>query len=753
MADHWYDADWYDDEDAGSHFMVGGAGRYGGADPRHQNAPEHLAASSAMLSSSKVPPYWAPDLEKRGYPFRIWVQDIGVWAASTELGVQVQGGAVVQRLGGVARDFCREIPLGVLRDGRQEFDATSGLQVDVTGLQFLLRGLQRRFGEEELDASIQAAVELLTFRRLDGETIDNVLGRYELVRNRSDSIAGMTLGEGVLAWLLLTHLNISKRDWPVLLAPTGGALPRDAAQYRNLQQQIRRQAHLLERTHSGPRTLEEGWRTPAFSGSRSQGGYFADGGAYTDDVWTDAPSYAAGWTDDDDYGYDFSGGSFAAGWADDGYGDTDTEPEDGQEMTEEEWSHFVGDMSDTTVESLRQEYLFARRRFRAAAERPARRFRKGKGKGRAKGGGKRSKNPFSTGRAYSVDPFGPSSLAGGKGKNKGKKGKGDGRNPIGQDGQVMRCHECGSPSHLIRECPLKKGKGKAKNSFNAAWHSSPTQLSADSFAGTPADAGHSPQFAGPMSGTTSWFVGESPQADETDGHVTLDMRSLSASIAQLSFPQPARPARAEPDRTTIWSSPLPGPARAVSHWAWWQDGENAAAMDCFHVRMAERNGEALLIDPGSPDNLMGEAWSRRQSALATRAGYPPAGYTEIDPFKVGGVGKEAQTCHRRAHHHICLEEGETGTFTGPELPNSQVPALLGLRSLDAMRCLLDVPNRKLYKVGPGGYQIRLSPGSTVYQLERGNAGHLMLPCSEFQQPVSRTKPPTHLLSASASSSS
>ena len=145
--------------------------------------------------------------------------------------------------------------------------------MQVTGLQFLLRGLERRFGEEELDSAIQAAVELLTFRRLESETIDNVLGRYELVRNRSDRIAGMHIGEGVLSWLLLTHLNVSKRDWPVLLAPFEGALPTDALQYRRLLQQIRRQSHLLERTHAGPRTLEEGWRSPAFAGSQTRGGY------------------------------------------------------------------------------------------------------------------------------------------------------------------------------------------------------------------------------------------------------------------------------------------------------------------------------------------------------------------------------------------------------------------------------------------------------------------------------------------------
>ena len=45
----------------------------------------------------------------------------------------------------------------------------------------------------------------------------------------------------------------------------------------------------------------------------------------------------------------------------------------------------------------------------------------------------------------------------GKGKRKGSRssGKGKGRsiNPRGKDGQIMRCHSCGSTSHLRRDCP------------------------------------------------------------------------------------------------------------------------------------------------------------------------------------------------------------------------------------------------------------------------------------------------------------
>eukprot|EP00972_Heterocapsa_arctica_P090383 13332304-Heterocapsa_arctica.AAC.1 len=58
-------------------------------------------------------------------------------------------------------------------------------------------------------------------------------------------------------------------------------------------------------------------------------------------------------------------------------------------------------------------------------------------------------------------------------------------------------------------------------------------------------------------------------------------------------------------------------------------------------------------------------------------------------------------------HPTALESQEFGTFEAPEIPNADVPALLGLRSLDAMGTLIDVKNKRLFRVGPGGYNISL----------------------------------------------
>ena len=52
---------------------------------------------------------------------------------------------------------------------------------------------------------------------------------------------------------------------------------------------------------------------------------------------------------------------------------------------------------------------------------------------------------------------------------------------------------------------------------------------------------------------------------------------------------------------------------------------------------------------------------------------------------------------------------------------------------------MDTFTNKLFMVGPGGYEIKLSPGSEVYDLEDSEAGHQMLPCSQFHKGRKPTK--------------
>ena len=115
-------------------------------------------------STSKIPPFWEPTLELKGYPFRVWLQDLDVWAAGTELQQEQQAPAVVQRLGGAARELARGVPTTQLRDGR--VDPVTG--VTTTGLTMLVQGLERRFGQFAVETSTRCIIPLTCFPEKNG---------------------------------------------------------------------------------------------------------------------------------------------------------------------------------------------------------------------------------------------------------------------------------------------------------------------------------------------------------------------------------------------------------------------------------------------------------------------------------------------------------------------------------------------------------------------------------------------------------
>jgi len=178
-------------------------------------------------------------------------------------------------------------------------------------------------------------------------------------------------------------------------------------------------------------------------------------------------------------------------------------------------------------------------------------------------------------------------------------------------------------------------------------------------------------------------------------------------------------------KTPLWNFP------------WWKvdASENQRCDENYLVRtrMKDKQGEALLVDPGSPENLCGDEWSHRQQLAAQTAGRPLATYKELSrTLTVGGVGTGTQSATHAVRVHLGMPGGKEGTYEAPELPNSSTPALLGQKSLKRFRSLIDCYNNQLFHIGPGGYHLQLSPGSVQYQLEESHAGHLMLPCSEFE---------------------
>ena len=97
-----------------------------------------------------------------------------------------------------------------------------------------------------------------------------------------------------------------------------------------------------------------------------------------------------------------------------------------------------------------------------------------------------------------------------------------------------------------------------------------------------------------------------------------------------------------------------------------------------------------------------------------------------------GIGTGSQSPDWDVEHAISLGTGRVGAYTEPELPESNTPGILGRHSLRRRRTLIDTFNNVLYMVGPGGYELRLSPGSEKYDCVDSSMGHMMLPCSTLK---------------------
>ena len=156
-----------------------------------------------------------------------------------------------------------------------------------------------------------------------------------------------------------------------------------------------------------------------------------------------------------------------------------------------------------------------------------------------------------------------------------------------------------------------------------------------------------------------------------------------------------------------------------------------------NTRLPERHGrqrEGLLVDCGAIGNLSGEQQIKRMAKLAKEATGIDTIYRKMSQqMKIEGVGAGAQQATMEAVIPICLPDGTTGHYIAPFIPDSEVPALLGLRALMENRALIDVTGKRMIWCGAGGFELKLSPGSKVFNLEVAPSGHLLLPATEWHR--------------------
>ena len=109
------------------------------------------------------------------------------------------------------------------------------------------------------------------------------------------------------------------------------------------------------------------------------------------------------------------------------------------------------------------------------------------------------------------------------------------------------------------------------------------------------------------------------------------------------------------------------------------------------------------------------------------------------PLTVGGVGKGNQKCTHNCILPIAVTATDgsaaPGTYETPTIPDSTLPALLGLNACRESRMIIDTVTNKVHMLGPGNYDLEstLPPGSRSFQCTLAPSGHMMLPCSHFEK--------------------
>ena len=124
-------------------------------------------------------------------------------------------------------------------------------------------------------------------------------------------------------------------------------------------------------------------------------------------------------------------------------------------------------------------------------------------------------------------------------------------------------------------------------------------------------------------------------------------------------------------------------------------------------------------------------------------GYQPQQKKMPTPLTVHGVGNGSQKCDWQGECPIAVPQADgtarMGTFTAPIVSGSgaDLPGLLGLRSMEQQRAILDTRGRTLILPGPGPVEIQLPPGSVCVPLEKAPSGHLVMVVDEFHK-ISQT---------------
>ncbi|CAE7581720.1 RE1 [Symbiodinium sp. CCMP2592] len=330
-------------------------------------------------NSMRMPPRWEPE---SNLSFRSWMQDLMLWTIVTDMTPPQQCAAIISQLGGAARDLARALtPAEVYNGG-----IVNGVQLDPVS--YLLQGLQSKFAPLDEETRLGAAQDLLTFTRRQGETVDTLISRFELTRQRARDEGGGAVSIETGALLLLRACGVSSEQFQTLTQPFGLRLPNTEQEFTNMCHHLRRMGHIVERF---PNNIASGLRSNAPAASSNAGHtYLAEadtGSSAESQMHWQSGAGATGGDWQMPYG-DSADWAFAAYDVPGDFSDTESAT-----SSDREEAFAVDDLQGMSA-SQADEYLFgqyqeAKRRWRRYTGKPVRALRrvlrrKGKGKGKGK---------------------------------------------------------------------------------------------------------------------------------------------------------------------------------------------------------------------------------------------------------------------------------------------------------------------------------------------------------------------------------
>jgi len=119
--------------------------------------------------------------------------------------------------------------------------------------------LAERYGQLGEEARLSSITDLMNFNRVGNERVDDLITRFEIIRQRARDQGTLTMSIEGLAWILLKSCQINDTQLLNLLQPFGGRFPTTEQELRDLYGALRRMGHIMERR---PNNIAQQLRSP-----------------------------------------------------------------------------------------------------------------------------------------------------------------------------------------------------------------------------------------------------------------------------------------------------------------------------------------------------------------------------------------------------------------------------------------------------------------------------------------------------------